>query len=167
MKRRALPAGRHSKNGHSFFQQNIKPLCTELLHSPSYLHSYTHTKFPNNHNRPHHNNPIYYHPFPHLIYTTYLHIQPNFLPKEMKNGWLIQADTKEMTTILKLILQMMAMFLHTAYSPLYTCQEQALNSSHSQERVPVPRSKVNGSLVQMFPLFFPFHLLLYLQQHLH
>lgn len=80
MKRRALQQG-DSKNWHSFFQQNIKSPSAELLHSPSYLHSY---KFPNNHNRPHHTNPIYYHPFPHLIYAIYLHIQLIFLPKELK-----------------------------------------------------------------------------------
>lgn len=58
----------------------------------------------------------------------------------------------------------MVMFLHTAYNPLYTCQEQALNSSHSPERVHVPPSKVNGSLVQMFRVFFPFRLLRYVPQ---
>lgn len=30
----------------------------------------------------HHNIPIYYHPFRHFLYITYLHIRPNFFPKE-------------------------------------------------------------------------------------
>lgn len=166
MKRRALQQGDIVKMDIPSFNKISNPSVQNYcIRHPICIH--THTQNSQIITTDYHNNPIYYHPFPHLIYTTYLHIQPNFLPKEMKKGWLIQADTKEMTTILKLILQMMAMLLHTAYSPLYTCQEQALNCSHSQVRVPVPRSKVSGSLVQMFPLFFPFHLLLYLLQHLH
>lgn len=84
MKRRALQQGDIVKIDIPSFNKISNPLCTELLHSSSNWHSYTQRESPNNHNRPHHNNPIYYHPFPHLIYTTYLHIQLIFLPQELK-----------------------------------------------------------------------------------
>lgn len=75
------------KKSHSFFQQNLKPLCTELLHSLFYLLSYPKEKSQTENNKNcifknHHNIPIYYHPFRHFLYITYLHIRPNFFPKE-------------------------------------------------------------------------------------
>lgn len=44
----------------------------------------------------HHNNPIYYHPFRHFLYITYLHIRPIFFPKEsvVKGGSGSQARQK-------------------------------------------------------------------------
>lgn len=82
------------KNSHSesFFQQNLKPLCTRII-AFTVLFAVIH-KITNNHIKKikreikdcifksHHNNPIYYHPFRHFLYITYLHIRPIFFPKE-------------------------------------------------------------------------------------
>lgn len=61
-------------------------------------------------------------------------------------------------------------FLHTAYCPLYTSQEQVLSfhscsSSRSLMSSHVPWSKVSGSLVQMF--FFSSSVLLLLLRRFH